>query len=280
MKLILFAAAVLLVSCATTPSTAPKASAPKVAAAVPTVKEVSYEVALPTSIKTFYPNGDPSGSQILQYSSSGLLSRQETYNANGVLVEVRTGKAKGDGWRVTVSNAQSGEVVSLEDLVLGAKGEVLSQTFLNPKEIPQAINEFAYDALGQKATWLAKSGSGGLQARTVYTYDKIGNNTKTEVFDGGAKLTNVFQSTYDDKNRLVKRDGYNESGVLVEQTTSTWKDDRRIKEETTLPFLRSFEYTYDEKSAPTVVLASVRGKIVEKQVLTYQWFTKTKLVNP
>ena len=130
MKLILFAAAVLLVSCATTPPTAPKAPATKVAAAVPTVKVVSYEVALPTSIKTFYPNGDPSGSQVLQYSSSGLLSRQETYNANGVLVEVRTGKAKGDGWRITVLNAQSGEVVSLEDLVLGAKGEVLSQTFL------------------------------------------------------------------------------------------------------------------------------------------------------
>ncbi len=279
MKLILFAAAVLLVSCASTPSTAPQAPVAK-AAPAPAVKAVSYEVALPTSVKTFYPNGDPSGSQILQYSASGLLSRQETYNANGVLVEVRTGKAKGDGWRVTVVNAQSGEVVSLEDLALGTKGEVLTQTFLSPKEIPQAINEFAYDSLGQKTVWLAKSGSGGLQARTVYTYDKNGNNTKTEVFDGAAKLTNVFQSTYDAKNRLVKRDGYNESGVLVEQTTSTWKDDRKVKDETTLPFLRSFEYSYDEKSAPTGIVASVRGKIVEKQVLTYQWFTKTKLVNP
>jgi hypothetical protein len=286
MKKILYAlAAFVLASCATAPAPAPVAKAPVSPAAqtpqaAPAPKEVKYEEALPTLIRSFYPNGDPSGSQVIQYNAQEQLVRQETYNGNGVLAEVRTGAAKGGVWRITVTNAQSGEVTSFEDLTLGPKGETLVQTFLNPKEVPQASNEYSYDAQGHKVSWLAKTGAGGLQARTVYTYDKQGNNTKTEVYDAGGKLANVFQSTYDDQNRILTRQGSDQSGNLVEDTNFTWNGNNKIKEETTKPLLRSTEYTYGDKSAPTAAILSVRGKVVERQTFEYRWFTKTKLVSP
>ena len=284
MKKIFYAAAtVLLASCATAPSTpvvhTPASTSPP-ALSAPKEVTVTFEEALPISIKSFYANGDPSGAQTIQYTAQGRLLRQETVNGNGILVEVRTGKSKGDLWRVTVTNAQNGEVASFEDIAFGAKGEILVQTFLNPKEVPQASNEYSYDAMGRKSLWLAKTGGGGLQAKTVYSYDSKGNNTKVQVYDAGGKLTNVFQSTFDDQSRILTRQGYDESGTLVEQTNFTWKDDRKVKEETVKPLLRSTEYTYGEKSAPTGLVSSVRGKVVERQTLEYQWFTKTKIVSP
>jgi hypothetical protein len=53
-----------------------------------------------------------------------------------------------------------------------------------------------------------------------------------------------------------------------------------MKEETTKPLLRTTEYTYGEKPAPTGIVSSVRGKVVERQTFEYQWFTRTKLVSP
>lgn len=286
MNKILFAVfAAALVSCATAPAPAPKAAPPAVveapaAAPAAPVKEVTWEEALPASVKSFYPNGDPSGSLTIKYNAKGLLLQQEAYNGNGVLIETRTGKVKADQWRITVTNAQTGEVASFEDRTYGAAGELLVQTFLNPKEVPQASNEYTYDKAGRKALWLAKTGTGGLQARTVYTYDSKGNNIKTEVFDAAGALTNVFVSTYDEQSRIVSRQGFDASQNLVEQTNFTWKGDRKVKEETVKPLLRTIEFTYGEKAVPTGIVSSVRGKVVERQVLDYQWFTKTKTVTP
>jgi len=283
MKKILSVVAVVLASCASAPVPSPVAvPAPAATATVaaPVSREVTYEEALPISVKSFYPNGDPSGALVLQYSPKGFLVRQETYNGNGVLIEVRTGKAKGDLWRITVTNAQNGEVTSLEDRTMGAQGELLVQTFLTPKEVVQAANEYTYDGLGRKTSWLAKTGSGGLQARTLYKYDAQGNNIRTEVYDAGGTLTNVFESAYDDQGQITARKGFDASSSLVEQTNFTWKNGRKAKDETTKPLLRTIEYTYGEKSAPTGIVSSVRGKVVERQTLDYQWFTKTKTVSP
>jgi len=285
MKKILSAmAAVLLASCATAPAKPPVAAAvadkTPATAAVSVPKEVSYQEALPVTIKSYYPNGDPSGAQLIQYDTQGRLVRQETSNGNGIVTEVRTGKAKGTSWRITVTNAQNGDVVAFEDLSFGTRGELLAQTFLNAKEVPQASNEYSYDALGRKILWIAKTGGGGLQARTVYTYDARGNNVKTQVYDAGGTLTNVFQSTFDDQSRILTTQGLDASGNVTEQTNFTWKDDRKVKEETTKPLLRTTEYTYGDKAAPTGIVSSVRGKVVERQTLEYQWFTKTKIVSP
>ena len=271
----------VLASCASAPAPAPVAAASAVtsapAAAPP--KEVTYEEALPISVKSYYQNGDPSGTTNFKYDTRGFLVSQETFNGNGVLMETRAGKAKGDGWRITVTSAQNGDVIALEDRTMGPKGELLVQTFLTPKEVPQASNEYAYDKAGRKILWLAKTGSGGLQARTVYTYDTQGNNTKTEVYDAGGALTNVFVSVFEGTH-IVTRQGFDASQTLVELTNFTWKDGRKVKEETVKPLLRTIEYTYGDKSAPTGIVSSVRGKVVEKQTLEYQWFTKTKTVNP
>jgi len=282
MKKILSAALVaVLASCATAPTSAPAASggsAPIQPA--PTAKQVTYQEALPVSIKSFYANGDPSGTVTTQYNAQGLLVAQKTVNGNGVPVESRTGGAKGTGWRITVTNAQSSEVVSFEDLTLGTQGELLVQTFLNPKEVPQASNEYTYDKAGRKVLWLAKTGGGGLQAKTSYTYDAQGNNIKTEVYDAGGTLANVFVSTFDSQSHILTRQGYDASQNLVEQTNFTWKDGKKLKEETVKPLLRTIEYTYGDTTAATTIVSSVRGKVVEKQTLDYQWFTRTKTVTP
>lgn len=273
--------AIISTSCASVPAPPPVAVAPApVAVTTPVVQEVTYEEPLPLTIKSYYPNGDPSGSVVYQYTPKGLLARQESYNGNGVLIEVRTGKTKGDLWRITVTNAQNGEVSSLEDRTVGSQGELLVQTFLNSKEVIQAANEYAYDNQGRKILWLAKTGSGGLQARTTYQYDSRGNNTKTEVYDAGGVLTNVFESTYNELGQVVTRKGFDAALNLVEQTNFTWKDGKKVKDETTKPLLRTIEYSYGEKAAPTAIVSSVRGKVVERQTLDYQWFTKTKTLSP
>lgn len=281
MKKILFAVlAASLAACATAPVQPKVAPAAAPAPAPPQPKIVVYEEGLPVSVKSFYPNGDPSSSLVLKYDAQGQIVSQETYNGNGVLVETRTGKAFGSVWRITVVNAQNGDVISLEDRTVGTKGELLVQTFLNSKEIPQASNEYSYDPAGRKVLWLAKTGAGALQARTVYKYDAQGNNTRTEVYDGGGALTNVFESSYDDRSQILVRKGSDASGNLVEQTNFTWKDGRKVKEETVKPLLRTIEYSYGDKSAPTGIVSSVRGRVVERQTLDYQWFTKTKTVAP
>lgn len=286
MKKIVFAAAVaLLASCASAPGPAPAAppvvqapAQPVPAPAVP--KEITYEEPLPVLVKSFYPNGDPSTTVVMKYNAKGLLTVQETFNGNGVLVETRTGKAKGELWRITVTNAQNGDVVSFEDRTYGPSGELLVQTFLNPKEVAQASNEYVWDKNGRKVLWLAKTGAGGLQARTTYAYDAKGNNTRTEVFDAGGVLTNVFDSVYDDQSRILSRKGYDAASNLVEQTNFAWKDGRKVKDETVKPLLRTIEYSYGDKSAPTGIVSSVRGKVVERQTLEYVWITRTKTVQP
>lgn len=278
MKKILSAAlAAVLVSCATAPAPAPSAAVPAQPA---TPKQVTYQEALPVSVKSFYANGDPSGTVTTQYNAQGYLVAQKTLNGNGVVVETRAGAAKGNVWRITVTNAQSGDVVSFEDRSYDAQGNLVAQTFLNPKEIPQASNEYSYDKAGNKVVWLAKTGGGGLQAKTTYSYDAHENNVKTEVFDAGGTLTNVFVSTFDAQSNILTRQGFDAAQNLVEQTNFTWKDGKKIKEETVKPLLRTTEYTYGETSAPTTIVSSVRGKVVEQQTLEYQWFTRTKTVTP
>jgi hypothetical protein len=278
-----FAAA--LVSCATAPAPAPAAAPPApaplaaAAAPAPAVTTVTYEEPLPVSVKSFYPNGDASGSVTTKYTAEGQLLSQETYNGNGVLIETRAGKARAGVWRITVTNAQTGETVSLEDRTVGPQGELLVQTLLNAKEVPQASNEYTYSS-GRRVQWLAKTGSGAVQARTSYLYDAKGNNTRTEVYDAGGALTNVFVSTYNDLGQITARQGFDAWQNLVEQTAFTWKDGRKVKEETTKPLLRSTEYSYGPKDAATGIVLSVRGKVVERQTIDYQWFTKTKTVNP
>lgn len=282
MKKILIAALVaVLASCATAPAAPPAgsgAAGPSSPAA--TAKQVTFQEPLPVSVKSFYANGDPSATVTTQYNAQGQLVAQKTFNGNGVLVESRAGQSKGALWRITVTNAQSGDVVSYEDRAFGPQGELISQTFLNPKEVPQASNEYSYDKAGHKVLWLAKTGAGGLQAKTVYTYDARGNNTKTEVYDAGGTLTNVFVSTFDDQSHIVTRQGFDAAQNLVEQTNFTWKDGKQIKEETVKPLLRTTEYTYGDSNAPTTIVSSVRGKVVEQQTLEYQWFTRTRTVAP
>lgn len=272
-------ASLILGSCATAPTATPPTVGSPVTPVAPTPapKVVTYQEVLPTLVKSFYPNGDLSATVTTRYTEKGFLLVQESVNANGVLVESRRGKAVGDVWRITVVNAQSGDVTSYEDRTYSPDGELLVQTFLNAKEVPQASNEYTYDTQGRKVVWLARSGSGGLQARTTYAYDALGNNVRTEVYDAGGILTNVFESTFEG-TRIVARRGYDASKTLVEQTNFFWKDGKKVKDETLKPLLRTIEYTYGSGNDPESIVTSVRGRVVERQTLEYQYFTKTKTV--
>jgi hypothetical protein len=285
-KILIAGLAAVLASCATAPGPtpaapqAPAAAKPAPVTAPAAAQTITRQEALPVSVQSYYPNGDLSSSVKTTYDAQGRLLVQQTSNGNGVLVETRTGAAKGDLWRITVTNAQTGQVSSFEDLTLGPQGELLAQVFLDAKEMPQAANEYAYDKWGRKTLWLAKTGAGSLQAKTVYSYDEKGNNVKTELYDAGGTLTNVFASTFDAQSHILTRQGFDASQNLVEQTNFTWQNGLKVKEETVKPLLRTTDYTYTDNDAPTGIVSSVRGKVVERQVLAYQWFTRITTVTP
>lgn len=276
-KALLAALAVLTVSCASGPAPAEKKAAAPVTP-VPSFKEVVYEEGIPLQVTTLYPNGDVSGIVKNRYSDKGYLVSQETFNGNGVLLERRVGSSKGGVWRVAVYNAQNNELVAYQDLQYSASGELLSETFLNLKEEPQSSNEYTYKE-GRKTEWLAKTGAGNLQAKTVYTYDAKGNNTQIQVYDGGGKLTNSFENTLSADGHLLSKKGLDAGGSIVELTNYTWSGDLKTKEETIKPVLKVLEYEYAPgKVSPSVITTSVRGKVVEKQNIEYQWVKKTKKI--
>ncbi len=280
-----FATLLLLVaSCSTPPPPAPAPPAPVAVAPVPApelpkfVDMVTNEP-LPLTIKTFYPNGDPSGTVTSTYNETGQLLTQETTNANGTVVETRAGKAKGELWRVTVTNAQTGELLSFEDSSYSPEGDLLTQTNLSPKEIPLSSNEYTWQ-YGNKTQWVTKLGATlAVQSKAVYLYDADGRNTRVEVYDAGNNLLTTFESQYDASGHLLVRKGVDAKETLVEQVNFTWKGDQKVKEETLKPLLRTLEFTYsDSSTAPATINTSVRGRLVERQVRTYLWIKYTHRV--
>jgi len=279
-----FAALFLIVaSCSTPPPPpAPVAVAPETQVAPPEVPKFVDMVtneALPLSIKTFYPNGDPSGTVISTYTERGQLLTQETTNANGTVVETRAGKAKGDLWRITTTNAQTGELLSFEDCTYSPEGDLLVQTTLSPKEIPLSSNEYTFQ-YGKKVQWVTKLGANlAVQSKATYLYDDGGKNTRVDVYDAGNNLLTTFESQYDAQGHMITRKGVDAKENLVEQVNFTWKGDQKIKEETLKPLLRTLEFTYgDSSGAPTGINTTVRGRLVERQVRTYMWVKYTHLV--
>ncbi len=262
--------ALALASCATAPQNSPSQAAP---VAAPT----TYKEALPTLVKSFFANGDVAGWVQTTYDSQGRVTLRETYNGTGALLERSTGSEKGNAWRLTTINMQSGNLVDYEDLVYDAQGHVLSETFLNAKEVPQSASVYQYNKDGQRTEWIAKTGDSGIQARTEYLLDPEGHNVKTEVYDGGNNLLDVFESTYDPQGDILSTKGTDSSGNLIEKTLYTWDNGRLVKKESYVPYLRTWDYTYEgTNTEPSAITMSVRGNVTEKQVLTYTWITRTK----
>jgi hypothetical protein len=231
---------------------------------------------LPVSVKSFYANGDSSGTVTSTYSAKGYLISQESTNANGLLVETRSGKAKGDLWRITITNAQNGEVLAFEDRAYSSEGDLLVRTLLSPREVPESAEENQWRE-GKKTQWMIKLGANlAVQSRTSYTYDASGNNVRREVFDSGNKLLYTMDLQYDAAGHLTSSKTMDTANNLAEQVNYTWKGSQKLKEETVKPLLRTLEYTYtDDTTAPTGINSSVRGKLVEKQVLAYTWIKYT-----
>jgi len=248
----------VLASCTTVPSTTKSSAAQPPGAAHPVL------------VTTYYPNGDVAESIKSTYDSFGRLVHQDVRNGNGIITEIRAGQSKGPAWRIATTNAQSQTVTSLEDLRYDSQGNVLVQTLLNSQGVPQASNEYTYDAKSRKLQWVAKSGDGELQARTVYVRDSSGNNVRTDVYDSGGALTNVFESRFDGQGQILSRTGYDASHHVVEVTTYSWKDGKKTKEETSKPLLRTIEYRYDQAGRLVESLSTVRGKVVERQTFQYE----------
>ncbi len=259
-----------LASCATAPQKSPTQAATVVA---PT----TYQEALPNLVKSFFANGDVAGWVQTTYDKQGRVTLRETFNGTGALLERTTGSEKGKAWRLTTINMQSGNLVDYEDIVYDAQGHVLSETFLNAKEVPQSASDYQYNKDGQRTEWIAKTGDSGIQARTEYLLDPEGHNVKTEVYDGGNNLLDVFESTFNPQGEILSTKGTDSTGNLIEKTLYTWDNGRLSKKESFVPYLRTWEYSYDgTNTEPSAVTISVRGNVTEKQVLTYTWITRTK----
>jgi hypothetical protein len=240
------------------------------------VQTMSYTEALPSLVKTYFPSGDPSGWVKTVYDTAGRVVLQETYNGNGTLIEKKTGSFVGSSWRLATVNAQNGELVSYEDLTYDAQGNVLTDTFLNAKGVPQSSNVYQYNKDGVKTEWIAKTGDSGIQARTEYLLDGQGHNLKTEVYDGANNLLDVFTSTFSPQGQILSTKGSDASGNVIENTTYTWQGSRMVQKESLVPFLRTWDYGYADQDVPSTVTLSVRGKIAEKQEITYTSITRTK----
>jgi hypothetical protein len=222
---------------------------------------------LPVAVKSFTPAGEPSGTVTASYNQRGLLVQQQSFNSAGKLVSTRVGAASDQGWRI-IESLPSGTVVSIEDRTLGPKGELLSVTLRNSREVPVSVVEYQYDTSGLVTSTLTRAGDGRLKTRTVFTYDTHGNNVKTEVFDAGGTLNTVYERQFE-AGRVTVEKGFDASGNLVEMTKTTWKGGRKLTQETTTPMSRLLEYTYDGGDAPTGVVKSVGGQVVERQTFEY-----------
>jgi hypothetical protein len=264
----------LLASCVSTPAApsetpaTPAAVEPAPAVSAPAVKPQAARIPLPVAVKSFNAAGQPAGTVTTSYNPQGLLVQQQAYDSAGKLLSTRIGAASDQGWRV-IESLPSGTVVSIEDRVLGAHGELLSVTKRNAREVALSVVEYQYDASGRLAATQTRSGDGRLRTRTVYTYDAHGNNVKTEVFDASGTLNTVYERQFE-SGRVVVEKGYDASGVLVELIKTTWKGGRKLSQETTTPVSRLLEYSYDAGDAPVAVVKSVGGQVVERQTFEYQ----------
>lgn len=259
---------VVLTSCVSVPpAVAP--GVPKPEGKPATEKHLS---ALPVSIKLFKANGAPAGTITAAYDPRGLLASQQLFSSSGALVATKTGTLTERGWRV-VETSPSGAVLSIEDRVLGTRGEPVSVVVSNARGVPVSVTEFEYDAAGRPLTTVCRSGDGRLRTRTVYSYDARGNNNKVEVFDATGTLNNVFERQFEGQ-RVVVEKGFDSSGAVVELTKTTWKEGRKLAQETVTPVSRLVEYSYDATDAPAAVVKYVRGEIVERQTIEYQWLTR------
>jgi YD repeat-containing protein len=220
------------------------------------------------SIKFYDGSGALAGSVTTVYSPRGQVLKQKEFSSSGALISIKLGGASEQGWRV-VETVASGAVLSIEDTTLGPHGELVSVTVRNGRETPLSVVEYQYDQAGRLSASLTRAGDGRLKTRTVYTYDRQGNNTKTEVYDGSGALNNVFERQFDG-NRLVVEKGYDASGVVVELTKTTWKDGRRLVQETVTPVNRTTEFSYNGTDVPVALVKSVRGQVVERQTFEYQ----------
>ena len=260
----------LLASCASSPgaNTSEKQQS--------SARTISYTEALPTLVKTYFPSGDPSGWVKTTYDAAGRVVLQQTYNGNGTLIEKKTGASVGSAWRLATVNTQNNELVSYEDLTYDAQGNVLTDTFLNAKGVPQSSSVYQYNKDGVKTEWIAKTGNSGIQARTEYLLDGQGHNVKTEVYDGANNLLDVFTSTFSPQGQILSTKGSDASGNVIENTTYTWQGNRMVQKQSLVPFLRTWEYSYTDQNVPAAVTLSVRGKLAEKQEITYASITRTK----
>lgn len=222
--------------------------------------------ALPVSVKSFGPGGVPTGSVITAYNPQGLVLQQRVFNSAGSLVTTKSGSATAGGWRI-VETKPSGDVVSIADVVTD-RGRLVSVTRRDARETPLSSEEYEYDAAGRVSALLTKAGDGRLRTRTVYTYDKQGNNTKIEVFDASGALNNVFERQFDGTHLVVEK-GYDASGALVAMTKTTWKGGRKLVQETVAPVSGTLEYSYETSDAPSALVRSVRGQVVERQTFEY-----------
>jgi len=113
------------------------------------------------------------------------------------------------------------------------------------KETSEGTWSYSYDKVGQLTSAVLKDTSNNVLRSENYTYDAMGNRTKS-VIDG---VTTTY--TYNNMNQIVSANGfaykYDADGNLLEdeKRSYTWTTDNRVASETDKATGQTWTYTYD-----------------------------------
>ena len=268
-----------LAACATVPeSKAPVAVVP----AGPKTIEVSYEVPLPVKVTSHFADGVTAGSVTSAYDADGYLVKEQTLNANGIVLEEKTGKRSGTSNQITVTNG-SGEVISSHQVSLSASGKILSEKFFDAKGKIQTINEYTYDKADHLILWVAKGSGDDVLAKTEYVYEN-GLNTLINSYDEKGQKVKIFQNTFDSATgyQTAKKEFEADGTSLTGETDYTFQDGKLVKEvvkNETGSIQRAIDYVLSAKGVPAKeTFTDRRGKVVEIKDFEYTFVKKTKLV--
>lgn len=275
-------AALMIAGCATPPSAPPAAApvpeAPPAVPAGPQYLEKSVQVRLPVQVRSLFSDGSLAGVVKTTYDAAGLLKREDSLNASGVLNEYRTGTVESGKVRIS-SFSNTGELQSLKVLTLGPRNRIEAEDLLNGKSVLQSQNSYSYDELDRVRTWTAKDGAGNILASTLYEY-KNDLLDRIEVRDEKGSPLKVYQHLYNEKNLLTEKRELEATGTLAGVTLYTYNTEGLlVKEEVRNGqnvIQRMVEYTYAGNDSPAkVTYLDRRGKTTEVREMDYALFPKT-----
>ncbi|HUX36620.1 MAG TPA: hypothetical protein VMV44_01840 [Rectinemataceae bacterium] len=263
------AAAALVLSCAGTPSPAPK---------VPVKKERTVTLNTPVLVKetVFYPDGLVDTYTVFKYDDSLKRLLEKTtfdparpdpiervvseYDTAGVLVD-------------ELSYGSNGSLRSKKDLSWTKEGLLASEKGADSKGLGQFASNYGYDKAGRRVLWQAFDGAGILRAATSYAYDGQGRPVLIEIRNAAKALTSSIEIAYAPDGSSETRNYLAADGSVQSIEVSLFKDGRLVHFELRHPdnsLVEATDYSYGpDGQRLTSVLSDPAGKVKERRSFEY-----------